>query len=292
VNPIYLVAALASVFYGSADFFGGLAARREHAMVVTLAATLAGLPVLAIGLFFFRGHPVATDYAWGVAAGISGGAAAAFIFRALAIGPVSVASPVLALTGMSLPVLVGLLLGERPGPLALAGIGLAVLAIPLLSAHGETEATTAGATSSEESLPRRRVARVLVPALTAGALAGGFLVCVGRIGPGAGLAPLVLARVVSLVLFAGALMIRRAPLWPVAAVRGSALGSGLLDACANTAYFLAVGRGSLALVAALVSLAPATTVLLARAIFGERWSVPQRAGLALALAAGVCISVG
>ena len=48
----------------------------------------------------------------------------------------------------------------------------------------------------------------------------------------------------------------------------------------------------MALVAAIVSLAPATTVLLARATLGERWSVSQRLGLALALAAGACISLG
>lgn len=38
--------------------------------------------------------------------------------------------------------------------------------------------------------------------------------------------------------------------------------------------------------------APATTVMLARAFLGERWSAGQRFGLALALAAGVCISLG
>ena len=71
-----------------------------------------------------------------------------------------------------------------------------------------------------------------------------------------------------------------------------ALATGGLDSLANLAYVTAVQRGSLSLVAALVSLAPATTVLLGRAVFAERWSGPQRAGLLLALAAGVCISLG
>jgi uncharacterized membrane protein len=71
-----------------------------------------------------------------------------------------------------------------------------------------------------------------------------------------------------------------------------ASAAGALDSVANVAYFVAVRVAPMALVAAIVSLAPATTVLLARVIFRERWSAPQRWGLALALAAGACISLG
>ena len=290
MNPIYLVAALASVFYGGADFYGGLSARRAHPMVVTFVATLAGMPVLVAGLWIFRGQPVSADYAWGAAAGVAGGAAAAFIFYAIALGPVSVASPVLALTGMSLPVLVGVLLGDRPGPIAIAGIAM-------LTAHhgGDEEGTPGAAPASADEVraaARKRVARVLGPSLIAGVLAGGFLVCVGRIGPHAGIGPLVLARVVSAALFAIGLLLRRAPLWPPAPAARIAISSGLLDAAANTAYLFAAQRGALSLVAALASLGPATTVLLARGLLNERWSRTQIFGLALALAAGLCISLG
>ncbi len=223
LNLAYLVAALASVFYGSADFYGGLGARRDSALVVTLGAAIAGLPALLAGLIILGGRPTPADLLWGVMAGATGGVAAALIFRAIAIGPVSVASPVLALTGMSLPVIVGFALGDRPSPLALLGLALAVVAIAWLAAW--------------------------------------FLV-------------------------------RRKPLWPRRDARPAAIGSGVLDSFANASYLFAVQHGSLALVAALASLGPATTVLLARAMFGERWSVPQRWGLACAIAAAVCITVG
>lgn len=288
MNFVYGIALLSSVFYGGADFYGGLAARRVNAMVATFVATLAGLPVLILGLWIFRGHPLPADYAWGAAAGVSGGAAAAFIFYAIAIGPVSVASPVLALTGMTLPVLVGLALGDRPGPVAIAGIALAALAIPLLTAHhGGGEETAASGVAA-----RARVTRVLGPSLVAGLLAGTFLVCVGRIGSSAGIAPLVLARVVSAILFAAGLLMRRTPLWPAPDAARIAIGSGLLDAAANTAFLFAAQRGALSLVAALASLGPATTVLLARAILGERWTPLQVLGLGVALIAGLCISLG
>jgi uncharacterized membrane protein len=68
--------------------------------------------------------------------------------------------------------------------------------------------------------------------------------------------------------------------------------AGALDSAANVAYFLAVRGAPMALVSAIVSLAPATTVLLARVMLGERWSVAQRWGIVMALAAGACISLG
>lgn len=292
MNPVYLLAGLASVFYGGADFYGGLAARRAPAPVVTFAAALAGLPVLLLGLVAFAGAPSSHDLAWSVGAGAVGGIAAALIYQALAIGPVSVASPVLALTGMSLPVVVGLALGERPSMLALGGLVLAAAAILLLSLSFESPGPAAGEESSPAATRAPRAGRVLPVAFAAGIAAGMFLVCIGRIGRGAGIGPLVIARLVAIALFGGWIFTRRLSLWPEPGARRPAFASGLLDAVANIAYLIAVQRGSLALVAALVSLSPATAVLLARALFHERWSVPQRWGLVCALAAGVCISMG
>jgi drug/metabolite transporter (DMT)-like permease len=70
------------------------------------------------------------------------------------------------------------------------------------------------------------------------------------------------------------------------------LTAGALDSSANLAFVLAVQRAPLVLVSALVALAPAATVLLARLTLGERWTAAQVAGLVLALVAGVCISIG
>jgi drug/metabolite transporter (DMT)-like permease len=85
---------------------------------------------------------------------------------------------------------------------------------------------------------------------------------------------------------------RRQPLVPPAEARLGALGAGALDSAANVAYWFAVQGAPMALVATLVSLAPATTVLLARLVLGERWTLPQRAGFALALVAACLISLG
>ncbi|MCU1651099.1 MAG: protein of unknown function transrane [Pseudonocardia sp.] len=73
--------------------------------------------------------------------------------------------------------------------------------------------------------------------------------------------------------------------------RLAALG-GVLDALANALYLLAAHHGQLAVVGSVVALYPASTVLLARLMHGERIGRVQRIGLALAVPALVLVSGG
>jgi drug/metabolite transporter (DMT)-like permease len=65
-----------------------------------------------------------------------------------------------------------------------------------------------------------------------------------------------------------------------------------LVATANVAYLLSTRRGDLSLVAVVVSMYPASTVLLASALDGERATVSQLGGMALAVVALVMITLG
>jgi drug/metabolite transporter (DMT)-like permease len=282
VNPAYAIGVLSSFLWGVADFSGGLAAKRAPAPLVAAFSGLGALVVLFVGMPFMPGTPTATDLAWGAAAGVCGAAGAALMYRSLAMGPMSLASPVFSLIGLCVPVLFGLAAGERPSALAWCGVGLAMVAIPLLSMTGE----------GPGHHPRAHVRRTLLVAIAAGLVIGWFLVFVARIGGTAGLWPLAVARGVGMGILGGWYLVRRQPLVPPAEARMPALGAGLLDSAANVTFLIAVHRAPLVLVAALVSLAPATTVLVARLTLGERWSVAQWAGLLLALGAGVCISIG
>jgi drug/metabolite transporter (DMT)-like permease len=282
MNPAYLLAALSSTLYGSADFAGGFAARRSPALLVTWFSGFAALAVLLVALPFAHGAPSGADWAWGAAAGACGAAGASLIYYSLALGPVSVASPIFCVVGLSVPVVVGLLLGERPSMLAWAGVALAVISIPPLSWTG----------SAEGAHTREHVRRTVLVSIATGLVVGWFLVFVARISPGAGLLPLAVARGVAIVSLTAVALALRMPLRPPARAAVVASAAGALDSAANVAYYLAVRGAPMALVSAMVSLAPATTVLLARGVLGERWSPAQRGGLALALAAGACISLG
>ncbi len=281
MNPAYASAVLSSVVFGTADFLGGIAARRASTLTVTFASGAAGLLSLCVAALFIRGVALPQDYAWGSLGGLCGGLGVALLYRALAIGPVSVAAPVVSLVALTLPIIVGVALGERPSLLACIGMALAAGSFPLISNTGRRE---------DASDPRARRS-MIVMSLMSGALVGGFLVCIGRVSDSAGLAPLFAARMTTVVVFAAILLVRRETPWPRGVVLPT-LAAGVLDSFANVAYFIAVQSGPLAIVGTIVSLAPAATVLLARIVLRERWTAPQRVGLAFAGAAIACVSLG
>jgi len=281
ISP-YAIGAASSLLWGSADFLGGVAARRAPAPLVACFSGVGALALLFVAMPLMPGAASGADLLWGAAAGGCGAAGASLMYRSLARGPMSLASPVFSLVGLCVPVLFGLAAGERPSVLAWVGVALAGLAIPLLSMTGE----------GPGHYPREHVRRTLVVALAAGLVIGWFLVFVARIGGSAGLMPLVVARGAAIGILAGWYLARGQSLLPPAPARTSALAAGVLDSAANVAFLIAVHRAPLVLISALVSLAPAATVLAARLTLGERWTMAQALGLLVALAAGVCISVG
>jgi len=74
-------------------------------------------------------------------------------------------------------------------------------------------------------------------------------------------------------------------------VTGIALASGAIDAAANVCYVLATRVGLFGLAVVITSLYPGMTVLLARVLLGERMRWLQRAGLLLAAAGVVLVTV-
>src|SRR6266404_1502501 len=133
-----LVALLSAVFYGTADFLGGLAARRAAALSATVLAQGIGLVLVALALPLFPAEPPSViGGLWAVGAGATGGMGVALLYYGLAVGRVSVVAPVTAVCSITIPVLVAIGLGERPGPLALAGIAVAVASVALISRHDD-----------------------------------------------------------------------------------------------------------------------------------------------------------
>jgi drug/metabolite transporter (DMT)-like permease len=274
-----ILASLSAVFYGTADFLGGLAARRATALASTVWAQAVGFGLVLLALPLFPApFPSAANALWGAGAGLTGGLGVALLYYGFAVGRVSVIAPVTAVCSISIPVVVGMGLGERPGPLALAGIGVAIASVGLISRYQDPRGTA------------RRGDRSLVIGLACGVVIGGFFVCLARAGNASGLWPLLIARAASTVALAAAAVVAKAPLTLPRSVLPVVISCGALDMLANALYLIAVREGPLGLVATLASLYPASTVLLARVVLRERLQPVQSVGLACAGAAIVLIT--
>src|SRR5437868_4245967 len=138
------------LFWGLADFGGGLQSRR-HPVVAVLFVSQAVALVGIVAVVALSGEPApALDSLWPAAAGGIGGLVAlAAFYRALAIGTMSIVAPISA-TGSAVPVIVGLASGERPGVLQLVGILAAGVGVVLASReapHDDEERARAGRAS-------------------------------------------------------------------------------------------------------------------------------------------------
>lgn len=274
--------ALASAaFYGAADFIGGLTSRRADATVIVVVSQGAGLVFVALALLII-GTPVPgrDDWMWGSLAGLTGGVGVALLYRALAIGVMAVVAPTTAVCAVVVPIAIAVILGERPGTQAIAGIVLAVVAIALVS---QQESSGSGQTVAA---PARTG---LGLALTSGIAIGLFLFTLARTSAEAGLWPLLAARLVSVTLFMAVAFVKRQSFAMPRSVMATAIAGGVLDMLANLLYLLATRSGPLTLAVTLSSLYPASTVILAWMILGERLKITQWLGVLCALVAIVII---
>jgi drug/metabolite transporter (DMT)-like permease len=267
--PLALPAALA---YGVADFTGGLACRRAPVLTVTLVAQLAGLVVLVPALWLLPGRPSGAALALGAVAGVAGASGLLLYLGGLAVGPMGVVAPLSAVVGAGLPLAVGVLGGERLGPVTLLAVAIALAAI--LMATAGTRGDAAAGTG-------------LALGLGAGVGFGLFFVALDATPADSGLWPLVAGRVASVVLLAAIVAVRRPG--PVGAPR-LMVASGVLDTVANVLFLLAARLGGLGVSAVLVSLYPVVVVLLARVVLRERLTGLQLTSAGLALTASVLLA--
>jgi drug/metabolite transporter (DMT)-like permease len=287
---IIVLALAAALGYGAADFLGGIATKRAATLsVVVLSQVVGVLTVCVVAGALPAAHPQPVDLVWGATAGLIGGSGLALFYRALSRGSMTVIAPVTAVVAIAVPVIVGLVRGERPIFHQLLGIGLAVVSIGLVSAT-----VTRGEDGGRPRIRGAISASEFAGALAAGACFGGFLAVIREASPAAGIWPLAAGRAASILAYiVGAVLVRR-PL-PFRAPRGAwpaIVGAGVLDMSANICYLLATHRGMLAIVATLASLYPVTTVLLARVVLHERIAPQRGLGLALAASAVVLVSTG
>jgi drug/metabolite transporter (DMT)-like permease len=276
---VTILALIAAMLYGTADFLGGAASKRAKPLAVLAITAPAGAVVMlvaAVATGAGWGGMTAASAGWAIAGGVAGSAGLLAFYAGFVAAPMSVVSPVTALIATVLPVGVAVAQGERPSLVVATGAVICVAAVICVSMEPARPGKKAG---------RSAQLRALKYAVPAGVSFGLYFLFLREAGTSGVIWPVTLARAAgTLVALACCLALRVRPLgWrPDRATFGIALVSGALDAAANVAYVLATRAGLFGLAVVITSLYPGITVLLARCVFGERMRWVQRAGLILA----------
>lgn len=275
-----------SVVYGFADFFGAIASRKINPMLVTLVAGASGLVFLLLLTPFF-GFAWSWDAIfWGALAGLISAVAITCLYASLAIGPISILSPLGAIMSALIPMGFGLFFAGESfsalGLVALVGILVAVGLVGFVP-------------GKDVRLPS---AKGLALGLGAGVSIGLLLICIDQAPADSGLTPVIFLRIFSIV----GIAIMMGFTW----VRGgkfvfsglgvkawqATLAAGVLDSSANVLFLNAMRLGELSVVAVLTALYPLGTIILASLILKEKIAKIQLAGVLLALSCSALLASG
>jgi len=276
-----------ALVFGSADFLGGLAARRMSSILTTAIAAFAGLLVLLIALPVLGGTWSIEAVALGALSGLAGAVAIGLLYACLAIGPMSILSPLTAVVSAVVPLTVGLIGGERLGTIGYVALAVAFVAIILVGFVPEKNAV-------------RPSLRGVLMAIGSGIAIGAFLIIIDQTPDDSGIVPLVMNRASNAVIMfsiIGVLLLiarRRGTQGPLVGLRAGlslAVACGVVDAVANLGLLLGLRLGELSVMAVLAALYPAGTIILAAIVLKERIAWLQYVGLALAVIAGAMLAL-
>jgi drug/metabolite transporter (DMT)-like permease len=272
------LALAASVSWGVGDFLGGLKSRVLHVLLVLAVSQAVGFVAVLVWLAL-SGDPFPGSSALAVAAagGMGGCLGLAALYRGMAVGAMGIVAPISAVSAV-IPFTVGVVRGERPGILQLAGIVLALAGVALASRE---PAERGGGRAAGVGL-----------ALLAALGFGLFFVLLDEAAEESVPWAVVTARGTSSLLALAAVLAVGISLRPAAGSLPALAAIGLCDVGANVLFGLASTRGFLSVVSVLAALYPVVTVALAALVLHERVARTQRAGVAGALAGAALITVG
>jgi drug/metabolite transporter (DMT)-like permease len=273
-----LLSLLAALSYGLADFCGGLASKRGSAWGVALLGALTGAVLVFSASLLPGGDPTPSDLWWGAAAGIGNGFGTAFLYRGLATGRMGVVAPVSGVGAAVIPVVVGVLLGERPTALVWLGILLALPAIWLVA--------------REPSGPSAASPGGVVDGTLAGLGFGFLFVALAQLSEEAGLLPLALSQVVASVVIVLVATLLRQSWRPGGQAALGGILAGVLSVAATVCFLFATREGYLSVTSVLTSLYPAVTVMLAASVLREHVHRAQAVGLVLCAVAVSLVAAG
>ncbi|PWL20890.1 MAG: hypothetical protein DCO81_04685 [Candidatus Aquiluna sp. XM-24bin5] len=279
---------LSAFSYGYADFVGALAAKKVRALAVTTVAFVFGLGIAIFLSLFFGASYDLNVFQIGIYAGICSAAAITFLYAALALGPISIVSPLTAVLSAMIPVVFDVISGQQLSSFALIAIALILVAVVLV-------AFIPGADVRLPSL------RAVLYSVGAGVGFAGIFLFLDMTPEGTGLGVLVVMRVVGLLLMGAGLvallLLGKSKVFVEREIFTKSLLplvllAGLGDVTGNVFFMIATSSGALAVAAVLTSLYPVGTILLARVFLKERIALSQNIGIALAIGACALLAVG
>lgn len=268
---------LSALAYGISDFLGGIFAKRATPWQVAVVGQSSSAVCAVAATSVLGWHASGDAVASAAIAGLGGGVGCVFLYRGLSTARMAVVAPLSAVGAALLPVAIGLGFGERPTLLAVLGIVAAFPAIAMISRVEDDDPSHRGG---------------VVDGVMAGLGFGVLFVFLGRAGDDAGLAPLAVSQLTSVVAIVAIATVLRAEWIPRDRFAWRAAVMGPLGASAQGAFLYATHHGLLSIVSVITSLYPAATVLLAAVVLRERILRLQAVGLALAAIAVTLVASG
>lgn len=272
-----LLSLISALMWGTADFLGGVTARRRSAVAIYLGSQAFGFALL-LTVALIRGdwHSPMGYFWWGVGLGFTGLISMISFYRALALGPMGLVSPLVAVA-VVIPVIVGFASGEIPSAMEIAGIVVAFVGVLLASG------------------PELTGAESMKPLLYTGVAAAGFGLLYVGMAKGSETSPtmtMLTYRATSMVILLIALLVVRGTGGVTKADIPVIAAIGILDASANLLFGIASTLGMLSTTSVISSLYPVATAVLAAIFLRERLRPIQYAGVTIAMVGVVLLSAG
>ena len=270
-----LLIAVATVFIGSADLFGGVAARRSSPFASAAWSQALGVPVLFAVALVVGGELIGRDLLLGLAAGCGAAVGVGALYIGFTRAAMGVVAPTAATVAAGVPIIIGLVGGERPSALGLIGLALAVVAIVAVGFVPGERPTLAGIAFGGAS----------------GVGFGTMVIAYAATTSDSGLWSAVAGRTTA-ALLAGIAVMAVGTDWRLTVdARLPAALSGVLAALGMAAFVTVSQTADLVVLGVALGLFPTMTVLLAAVFLKERLAPTQWAGVALAATAVSLISV-
>jgi drug/metabolite transporter (DMT)-like permease len=271
-----LLALGASLAWGVGDFVGPWQGQTHGVLRVMLWGQLAGLVVLAFVVAARARAPHEWAILWAAPAAVSGTLGLVAFYRGMATGTMSVVAPIAGASAV-VPVIFGIVTGDRPHAVQVVGIAAAIVGVALAS--------------REQQEGERRVAAGVGLALLAALGFGFYFPPMHAAGSADPWWSALVFRITSSAIIVAAVAVRR----PAVRLRARPLAivaaAGSIDMLGNLLYAASSGHGVVSLTSVLASLYPIVTVVLAAVVLGERIAPVQGVGVILTLAGVVLISV-